>query len=655
MKYKLLFMLSLVVGLFGLGKGVVQANDFATNATNVGVKLLHEHDDSEYNELYFENWHTFYGVRADYQYSVDAKYLKPGNKIFVMKSEINTNAKNSGMDDWWASWGIFDSSESSSLHDQVLDKEGKLIGHTASYQEGTCRYYYLQVENKPSTSASVGMQTFHVISGSAGSLNYQTPSEKFAGSNGQPVRGDLRLTDGNGNFIRNYKITMDPPRFSKRNMVLGGGAIESSGNYHQRAGDVGTYSNWMDAYAQIVHNDGPYRADDRNHILVNPNNSTNNFQFAQEMILTMNSFPGFDVAMPGIYDSDDANTGNARLDKKGDTATIGYRLWFQLMSPDNYFINEHIDYNFPWVDNEFKQAEYGNHNSTHMMVTRVDDRLSAQQMKSMLDKEPNKTQALTSEQANGHWITVYNVTRDWMRNEYNLVFKWFEKTAPSKSFYWNTLNSTQKRQSLQNMKNFVHNQLNGSWRLDIWGGGVNFKYPQVVKHVHERDWTLNTNFPFAFDRTDDYDTNTSVNMHDGQSGIFIEKINGKTGLPFETPVSSIVGNHNTTTTINLKDYQENDYVISKDLSRVKLPPNLNPNDVLTKDSNQVTYPSQSGHWKQVYIVYVPLETPTKNASNSKHSELNENTKIFPGSRLTYHINQPISATYDSVERQRFLK
>ena len=645
-------MLSLVVGLFGLGKGVVQADDFATNATNVGVKLLHEHDDSEYNELYFNDWRQLQRGRGEYWYDVDANYLVPGNKIFVMKEVVDTNAKSSGLDDTWASWGLWDSTNDSA-HDPVLDKTGKLIGHTSSYQKGNQRYYYLQVENRPGVSASVGIQNLHVKSGNVFGMNYQTPPPKFFAVNYQTVHGELKLVDGKNNSIKNYKITMEPPKIGYGSMRLGGGSIEGAGNNGHASGWTSPYSNWADAYYQIVHNDGPYSADDRNHILVNPNNSTNNYQFAQEMILTMNSFPGFDVAVPGIDNVEATDSNNIHLRKKGDTATIGYRLRVQLMSPDNHFVDEDIDYNVPWVDEEFKQTEYHG-NKTHMTVTRVDDKLSAQQMKAMLDREPNKTQALTSEQANGHWITVYNVTRDWMRHEYDLVFKWFEKTASSKSFYWNSLNSSQKAQSLQNMKNFVHNQLNGSWRLDIWGGGVNFKYPQVVKHVHERDWTLNTSFPFAFDRTEDYDTNASVNMHDGQSGIFIYKINGKTGEALSVSADSVVGNHGSTTQINLKDYQtENiegqNYVVARDLSKVKLPHNANPNDVLTKDSNQVTYPSQSGHWKQVYIVYVPLEVPTKSASNSKHSELNENTNIFPGSKLTYHINQPISATYDSVE------
>ena len=79
---------------------------------------------------------------------------------------------------------------------------------------------------------------------------------------------------------------------------------------------------------------------------------------------------------------------------------------------------------------------------------------------------------------------------------------------------------------------------------------------------------------------------------------------------------------------------------------------INPNKIITKTTTK-SFPSEMGKWDEVFIPYAPLEAPTKSASNSKHNELNENTNIFPGSKLTYHINQPISATYDSVERQRF--
>ena len=647
----------------------VRADNYNAHATNVSVQLLHDSDKQVFHKEHFLDFSNMaWGFLGDIKFSVDAQYLKPGNKIAVFKTSFDTN--NPLFSQRMGGQNAFAKGE------EVLDKSGKSIGHLSFTAHENKAEYWLNVTDYPSASSSVGRQDFHVINGTRHLFNYKTPPSVFAPTGNRDITGYWYFRDFSNKEINKIEIELNPTKFHPgKYEVWNYDGDDSEGQYGRSSSYGGPYTNWsgalvgFDRNEAIGNNDG-YNVNDHSKLYFPINNDTNGtYQLGVDFKATAD--PPFDkiVSLPGMHnlysDVDNSKT-NDVLFKEGDTNTVGYRFYIQLVSPENKLVtNTRDDLNFPWDvsytdDSRYtiEGSEYYDNNgklqykhNTHLTATMQKRGLTMQQLKSIVDRTPNVTQAVTSEQSNGHFLTVYNITKSWIKNELSIFFerKNFYETMDITSYYWATLNGSQKEAVYQNTKNFYMNIMQGVTRFDFWNAGVNFAYRQIVKHIYANTYTLNQSGRWAFNNVKNYDTHADFSMENGQSGIMVVKINGKTGMILDRESNVMKGNNSSYTTINLKDYQENDYVISKDLSRVKLPPNLNPNDVLTKDNNQVTFPNQSGHWKQVYIVYVPLETPTKNASNSKHSELNENTKIFPGSRLTYHINQPISATYDSVE------
>lgn len=134
-----------------------------------------------------------------------------------------------------------------------------------------------------------------------------------------------------------------------------------------------------------------------------------------------------EIFKPGITGQPNPQ-GKQSMFNPGDSITGYHDMAVELISPENRFINEYMGFRYA------SDVSYGNEYSvydpiskksyynTHFPIVRQKNNLSMAELKAILDKDTSKTQAVISEQENGHFIEAFNVTKEWMRHELELFF-----------------------------------------------------------------------------------------------------------------------------------------------------------------------------------------------------------------------------------------
>lgn len=104
-------------------KAVDKSAEYVANASNVKVKMTF--DDKYKNPIdsfLFNGFDSTFNYHTSVEFSVDAKYLKPGNKIGVLQTQFNTN--NDSFD-----VNVLAGNNAFAKGTSIKDKSGKEIGY----------------------------------------------------------------------------------------------------------------------------------------------------------------------------------------------------------------------------------------------------------------------------------------------------------------------------------------------------------------------------------------------------------------------------------------------------------------------------------------------------------------------------------------------
>ena len=655
---KLFFLLTAFLSLFFI-TSKAKAVNYVTNASNVKVKVTY--DDKHKNPITamtFGSYSAVFSYHTSVSFSVDAKYLKPGNNIGVVQTEFNTNNKRFTEE-------ILASRNEFGLGTAITDKSGKAIGYIYFLQVKNKGYYYFHVTASPSEGSDIGMQDFVVNNGTTVNTNWKTHSTVFKETGTNPIDGDWWIRDYNGTQLEHYPVHLTPSRFYPIASPLGGWFGDNSAGYHVRNPDYTGPVEFVEGlFYRINKNtavpvgDPGFDVNDTSKFQVEVNNTTNGiYQFGVDYKMTADAPFDKEIFKPGI--TGQANPqGNYTMLNPGDSITGYHDMAVELISPENRFINEYMSFRYASdtsYSNEYsvydpisKKSYY----NTHFPIVRQKNNLSMAELKAILDKDTSKTQAVISEQENGHFIEAFNVTKEWTKHELELFFKKenFYKTMDFRSYYWMTLNDEQKEKVYQNTKNFYLNKMQGVASFTFVGGTSSFVYNTIEKHGTATLWTLNQEGKWKRNPvTSRWSTYYNTSINDGQSGVIVKKVDIGTGELLPTNFDTKVGDKGANININLNDYKESGYQIVTDSNKFANITKYNHSDILTKNQNQVMLPSEGGKWKVVYIAYKQIQAPSKKGSTSFNANLVKGDAVFPNADVDFEIKQKLGYTYDSLE------
>ncbi|MCL8206233.1 hypothetical protein M5361_13930 [Ligilactobacillus agilis] len=658
---KLFLLLTAFLSLFFItskAKAVDKSAEYVANASNVKVKMTF--DDKYKNPIdsfLFNGFNSTFNYHTSVEFSIDAKYLKPGNKIGVLQTQFNTN--NDSFD-----VNVLAGNNAFAKGTSIKDKSGKEIGYLKFQPNGKKGEYWFEVTASPSEGSNIGVQTFVVNNGDVTSHNWHTSAKVFKQTGSNPIDGECFIRDYNGNILKHYSVHLTPTKYYVTNSWENQYFQDNSGGHYVRNSyNSGPYHMISSIFYKINKNtpvpsgsDG-YEVTDTSKFQIEINNSTNGvYQFGVDWKATADAPFDKEITKPWINGQWNPQ-GKTKAEQEGDSLTDQYRFYIQLITPKNKFSNEKIDF-IGWGDISYFNRYYvydpiskKSYLNTHMPLIRQKNNLSMNELKAILDKDTNKSQILVSEQENGHLIEAINVTKNWMRNELEMFFekKNFYNTMDYRSYYWMALNDDQKEKVYQNTKNFYLNIMQGTAEWGFLGGNINFIYRDIPKHITATEVTLNQDGKWKQTYTNHFSTYYNTSVNDGQSGVIVKKVDIGTGELLPTNFDTKVGDKGTNVNINLNDYRESGYQIVTDSNKFANITKYNHSDILTKNQNQVTLPSEGGKWKVVYIAYKQIQAPSKKGSTSFNANLVKGDAVFPNADVDFEIKQKLGYTYDSLE------
>ena len=655
---KMFLLLTAFLSLFFITSRA-KAVDYVTNASNVKVKVAYDEAQKvPITEVKFNSFSATFSFQTSVSFSVDAKYLKPGNNIGVVQTEFNTNNKRFSNE-------ILANNSAFAKGTDITDKSGKSIGGLVFYKAGNKSYYYFHVTAYPSEGSNIGVQNFTIKNGNTTSFNWRTRSYIFKETGLNPINGEWIIKDYNDNQLERYPVHLTPSRFYPTSSPLGGWFGDNSAGYHVRnTNDTGPYEAVENIFYRVNKNtavpvgDPGFDVNDTSKFQVEVNNTTNGvYQFGVDYKMTADAPFDKEIFRPGITGQYNPR-GDRSMLNPGDSITDLYEMMVELISPENRFINEYIG--FRAIDDVSYRNDYliydpiskHTYYNTHFPIIRQKNNLNMAELKAILDKDTSKTQAVISEQENGHFIEAFNVTKEWTRHELELLFKKenFYNTMDFRSYYWMTLNDEQKEKVYQNTKNFYLNTMQGVASFGFKGGTSNYIYKTIQKYGTATLQTLNQEGKWKRNPTTSrWSTHYNTSVNDGQSGIIVKKVDIGTGELLPTNFDTKVGDKGTNVNVNLNDYQESGYQIVTDSNKFANITKYDHSDILTKNQNQVVLPSEGGKWKVVYIAYKQIQAPSKKGSTSFNANLVKGDAVFPNADVDFEIKQKLGYTYDSLE------
>ena len=597
-----------VIGGVGLmNGGSAKAETYDGNVSDFKVTYLsRDYDNTDNLKEFRGQFTTLMRYKLHYAFKMNADLIKPGNKIKLCSVKLTTNSQPYTQAS--INWQLGCSEQGFMADDTVTDKSGKTIGTVCRSHDKDgdgIQEYYIKITDYPSVSNSIGVQYFEVNNNSIRGINFATPPKAFGTVN--PLTGTIDIRGADDKSVRSVGLYLTRPIIRNWNLRYGGGQPEFVGQGLNAFTGAG-YVNITDALYRVIRNNKGETTDKFNANV----NKQNNFQICQDMTVTtihredMNSILKFNG-----------------LENVGDKAKMNYRIRIPIVSLDNHFIDDGVD------------MAFNNHpNSEKLPITRVADKTSESAMKVMLDKEPNTAQAFLSKQDNHNYKVVMNITQKWVQDKVSDMFDKHLNDYLDSSFYLCSLSESDQKKVVQKTRDFLNEKLNGYMRLDMWGAGIFYEYPYLVKHIRENDYTLNVDNPiFKMEKgkyVEEGDAPASYNLSNGQSGIAIHCIDAETMQPIGD-VDAFVGNTNETKAINPKDYLPQDYkiVYAKSVDEN----HKNKYSITVNRNQQVSFP-ESGNWRECYIYCTKRKDPAKTASVDKVS--------FDGKPFTYDVKQQVN-------------
>ena len=597
-----------VIGGVGLmNGGSAKAETYDGNVSDFKVTYLsRDYDNTDNLKEFRGQFTTLMRYKMHYAFKMNADLIKPGNKIKLCSVKLTTNSQpytQASID-----WQLGCSQQGFMANDTVTDKSGKTIGTVCRSHDKDgdgIQEYYIKITDYPSVSNSIGVQYFEVNNNSIRGINFMTPPKAFGKVN--PLTGTIDIRSADDKSVRSVGLYLTRPIIRNWNLRYGGGQPEFVGQGLNAFTGQG-YVNITDALFRATRNVKGETTDKFNANV----NKQNNFQICQDMTVTtvhredMNSILKFNG-----------------LENVGDKAKMNYRIRIPIVSLDNHFIDDGVDLSF------------NNHpDSEKLPITRVADKTSESAMKAMLDKEPNTAQAFLSKQDNHNYKVVMNITQKWVQDKVSDMFDKHLNDYLDSSFYLCSLSESDQKKVVQKTRDFLNKKLNGYMRLDMWGAGIFYEYPYLVKHIRESDYTLNVaDSTFKMEKgkyVEEGDAPASYNLSNGQSGIAIHCIDAETMQPIGD-VDAFVGNTNETKAINPKDYLPQDYkiVYAKSVDEN----HKNKYSITVNRNQQVSFP-ESGNWRECYIYCTKRKDPAKTASVDKVN--------FDGKPFTYDVKQQVN-------------
>ena len=597
-----------VIGGVGLmNRGSAKAETYDGNVSDFKVTYLsRDYDNTDNLKEFRGQFTTLMRYKMHYAFKMNANLIKPGNKIKLCSVKLTTNSQPYTQAS--INWQLGCSPQGFISNDTVTDKSGKTIGTVCRSHDKDgdgIQEYYIKITDYPSVSNSIGVQYFEINNNSALGINFGTPPKAFGTVN--PLTGTIDIRGADDKSVRSVGLYLTRPIIRNWNLRYGGGQPEFVGQGLNAFTGAG-YVNITDALFRATRNVKGETTDKFNANV----NKQNNFQICQDMTVTtihredMNSILKFNG-----------------LENVGDKAKMNYRIRIPIVSLDNHFIDDGVD------------MAFNNHpNSEKLPITRVADKTSESAMKVMLDKEPNTAQAFLSKQDNHNYKVVMNITQKWVQDKVSDMFDKHLNDYLDSSFYLCSLSESDQKKVVQKTRDFLNEKLNGYMRLDMWGAGIFYEYPYLVKHIRENDYTLNVDNPiFKMEKgkyVEEGDAPASYNLSNGQSGIAIHCIDAETMQPIGD-VDAFVGNTNETKAINPKDYLPQDYkiVYAKSVDEN----HKNKYSITVNRNQQVSFP-ESGNWRECYIYCTKRKDPAKTASVDKVN--------FDGKPFTYDVKQQVN-------------
>ena len=597
-----------VIGGVGLmNEGSAKAETYDGNVSDFKVTYLsRDYDNADNLKEFRGQFTTLMRYKMHYAFKMNANLIKPGNKIKLCSVKLTTNSQTYTQTS--IDWQLGCSQQGFVSNDTITDKSGKTIGTVCRSHDKDgdgIQEYYIKITDYPSVSNSIGVQYFEVNNNSVRGINFSTPPKAFGKVN--PLTGTIDIRGSDDKSVRSVGLYLTRPPIRNWNLRYGGGQPEFVGQGLNAFTGAG-YVNITDALYRATRNVKGETIDKFNANV----NKQNNFQICQDMTVTtvhredMNSILKFNG-----------------LENVGDKAKMNYRIRIPIVSLDNHFIDDGVD------------LAFNNHpDSEKLPITRVADKTSESAMKAMLDKEPNTAQAFLSKQDNHNYKVVMNITQKWAQDKVSDIFDKHLNDYLDSSFYLCSLSESDQKKVVQKTRDFLNKKLNGYMRLDMWGAGIFYEYPYLVKHIRESDYTLNvTDSNFKMEKgkyVEEGDAPASYNLSNGQSGMAIHCIDAETMQPVGD-VDAFIGNPNETKAINPKDYLPQDYeiVYAKDVDTN----HKNRYSITLSKNQQVSFP-ESGNWRECYIYCTKRKDPVKTASVDKVS--------FDGKPFTYDVKQQVN-------------
>lgn len=361
---KLFLLLTTFLSLFFI-TSKAKAVNYVTNASNVKVKMTY--DDKHKNPITamtFGSYSAVFSYHTSVSFSVDAKYLKPGNNIGVVQTEFNTNNKRFTEE-------VLARRNEFGLGTTITDKSGKAIGYIYFLQVKNKGYYYFHVTASPSEGSDIGMQDFVVNNGTPVNTNWKTHSTVFKETGTNPIDGDWWIRDYNGTQLEHYPVHLTPSRFYPIASPLGTGFYDISAGYNVRSPDyTGPVESVEGLFYRINKNtavpvgDPGFDVNDTSKFQIEVNNTTNGiYQFGVDYKMTADAPFDKEIFKLGIGGQPNPQ-GKQSMFNPGDSITGYHDMAVELISPENRFINEYMGFRYA------SDVSYGNEYSVYDPISK---------------------------------------------------------------------------------------------------------------------------------------------------------------------------------------------------------------------------------------------------------------------------------------------
>ena len=655
---KMWFVLVVFLTFLWLYNDKIKADNIP-KATNVSWELT---DANKKPIEKFWSWSYAWGTNELYDnatFTVYSKDIKKGNKILIGSYNTTTNAHS------WDAYRNVMIMHDHSVFDEHKNKVGT-VSHEPVGPNGDFNVYFIPSID---TKDKIGTQTFYIFAGPNDSngnysgMNYNSAPFAFDDANGNNIDGTITLYDPNGKKLNSYPVHIE----AYHNQIITNfdnsqaGALvhdmhsASEENYHHSATGAGTTirgSDWM-FHKQSTR--VPYNQVRNVNDIDFPANPSTAVQFSEELT-TNNGLTNPISFFCGDWRNNNWHTND--FNRIGGSIVRFASFDYQAIDKDGNFLNSSFtlspaEYLFE-TNNQMFDYNIVQNRKYYFIDHRVENNLSTQQLQSMI-KDINQPQAYSSFQtATNTMRTVYNLPKAWLSMVSRELLTKRNILDQSISYHVMNLKSkTDTDKAIQRMIAFYRDKLNYIASFSLPSMETHFTNQFVKYHIQTKYQSLNQSGEWNFTASEDYFNKPTEALHWGQSGIIVHYVDVSKKDSPDIALDNLAddtGKNVTITPKNSLNVDGKNYVLASNIKTINdwLGNPISSNKIITKTTTK-GLPSEMGKWDEIFIPYVPLEAPTKSASNSKYNELNEHTNVFPGSKLTYHINQPISATYDSVE------